>query len=40
MNIEKKLFATLDIVKVSMNNDNNEFRKMTINLVNKENIIK
>ena len=36
-NIEKELFETLDTVEVAMNSDNNEFRKMITNLVNKGN---
>ena len=39
MDIEEEPFETLDIVKVAMNNDNNEFLKMTINLENKGNMI-
>ena len=39
MDIEKKPFKTLDIVKVAMNNNNNELRKIITNLANKWNII-
>ena len=39
MDIEEEPFETLDIVEVSMNNDNNEFIKMTTNLENKVNMI-
>ena len=36
MDIEKELFETLNIVEVTMNNDNDEFIKMTTYLANKK----
>ena len=39
MDIEQGPFKTLDIVKVAMNNDYNEFRKIITNSANKDNMI-
>ena len=39
MDIEEGLFKTFDIVRVAMNNDNNEFRKIITNSANKDNMI-
>ena len=39
IHIGEEPFETFDIVKVVMNNDNNDFRKMKENLANKRNII-
>ena len=35
----QELFETLDIFEVPINNDNNDFRKMKEDLLNKRNII-
>ena len=39
MDIEEGSFETIDIVEVTMNNHNKEFRKVITNSANKDNII-